>query len=155
MTPNPIGVTSTMVSIHKPDFSITRPKSPNFTISRNTNNRSRESGTSTISTVSTTVQKATSSSNLTEGNSKRGVKRKRVLSKARESVVLEQFLPVRPEIQQLWDRNILPSLPPSPQKSLSYGSHKIEWEDTLLGDHHHSNGNGYVLPKIKSFSPTD
>eukprot|EP01083_Nonionella_stella_P083328 230360_1 len=41
---------------------------------------------------------------------------KRIVSKSRASLVLEQFLPVRPEIQQLWDKNILPSLPPSPHK---------------------------------------
>ena len=88
------------------------------------------------------------------------------MSKARESVVLEQFLPVRPEIQQLWDRNILPSLPASPQKSIAhsvpYGSYKqtvfqdIANESVILRDHQHQQYDAMQgLPKIKAFSPTD
>eukprot|EP00485_Elphidium_margaritaceum_P017473 CAMPEP_0202729322 /NCGR_PEP_ID=MMETSP1385-20130828/186074_1 /ASSEMBLY_ACC=CAM_ASM_000861 /TAXON_ID=933848 /ORGANISM="Elphidium margaritaceum" /LENGTH=1427 /DNA_ID=CAMNT_0049395581 /DNA_START=30 /DNA_END=4312 /DNA_ORIENTATION=+ len=46
--------------------------------------------------------------------------RKRVASKTRESWMLEQFLPVRPDVQKLWDKNILPSLPPSPQKTTPF-----------------------------------
>lgn len=41
--------------------------------------------------------------------------RRRVPSKDQESFMLENFLITRPEIQHLWDRNILPSLPNSPQ----------------------------------------
>eukprot|EP01083_Nonionella_stella_P209115 758314_1 len=59
-------------------------------------------------------------------NGKRGIKRKRIEKTAisRASLVLEQFLPVRPEIQQLWDKNILPSLPPSPHKIQTFNYQK-------------------------------
>ncbi len=63
---------------------------------------------------------------INENANKCGIKRKRIekTPKSRASLVLEQFLPVRPEIQQLWDKNILPSLPPSPQKIQTFSYNK-------------------------------